>query len=62
MSENSEITIIERKGGNVLLSKGRQFYKVKAFKEESRGAYWRCSMYKKLKCCGSVTVKVRLYV
>ena len=49
---------IKRKGGTVLLFGGRQFYKMKTYNNGS--SYWRCSMYKTMKCKGSATLTVSI--
>lgn len=48
-----DINIIKRRRGEVLLLNGYQYYKLKSYKDG--GIIWRCALYRKSKCVGSVT-------
>lgn len=49
-----DINIIKRRRGEVLLLNGYQYYKLKNYKDG--GIIWRCALYRKSKCVGSVTI------
>ncbi|CAK1593014.1 unnamed protein product [Parnassius mnemosyne] len=51
----SEINVIKRRRGRVLMLNGYQYYKLKVYKDAS--VIWRCAQYKKNKCTGSVTIR-----
>lgn len=57
---SAEIKIIRRKGGNVLLLNGYEFYKHKDNKNTPT-SIWTCSKKRKNKCSGSVTVNYVSY-
>ncbi|CAK1591836.1 unnamed protein product [Parnassius mnemosyne] len=51
----SEINVMKRRRGRVLMLNGYQYYKLKVYKDAS--VIWRCAQYKKNKCTGSVTIR-----
>lgn len=49
----SELNVIKRGRGRVLLENGFQYYQLSKYKNLQ--TLWRCAMYKKTKCSGTVT-------
>jgi hypothetical protein len=58
--EDSELFFIKRGRGRVLLLCGREYYKHTTYK--SGNSIWRCSLYKRQHCIGTVTLNKVSYV
>jgi hypothetical protein len=54
---SDEIVFVKRKRGTVMLLEGRQYYRHRGYKNGD--VIWKCTQAKKVKCRGSVTLKVK---